>query len=371
MPGRSIRNLAALLLNPKVTILVRFVWFLFLLGEELENFLYKFNLLSRPNWQLGETTVSEHVPIQKEDYINFDNELSLENVNYEKGFGKSGVLSKIVANTEKALLKKNFKVTQSSRPTGQADFVLHVFFRYCMPVGNSCNIALVTHIDSYFKMRRINWLISRNVNLICFSNETKNFILRHCDSANVSNDNIEVIFPSPANLNHLRKLKIGFFSNAYRDGRKREFVFDQLLDLLRPEDVVFYTMGEGLEPLVSRLLKAQFSVLHSPKFDSNFYENSLASIDLLIYTGLDEGAMSVVDALYAGVPVVATRVGFHLDIQKHDQLNFFDDVSELAQILNTKAAVHRELSQILPIKNYDEYGSKLCDFLERIRKGRT
>jgi glycosyltransferase involved in cell wall biosynthesis len=371
MPGRSIRNLAALLLNPKVTILDRCVWVLFLLGEELENFLYKFNLLSRPNWQLGKTTVSEHVPIKNEDYIDLDNELSLEIVNYEKGFGKSGVLSKIVANTEKALLKKNLKVTQSSRPTGQSDFVLHVFFRYCIPVGNSCNIALVTHIDSYFKMRRINWLISRNVNLICFSNETKNFILHHCDSPNVSNDNIEVIFPSPANLNHLRKLKIGFFSNVYRDGRKREFVFDQLLDLLRPEDVVFYTMGEGLEPLVSRLLKAQFLVVHSPKFDSNFYENSLASIDLLIYTGLDEGAMSVVDALHAGVPVVATRVGFHLDIQKHDQLLFFDDVLELAQILNKKAAVHRELSQILPIKNYDEYGSKLCDFLERIRKGRA
>jgi glycosyltransferase involved in cell wall biosynthesis len=130
-------------------------------------------------------------------------------------------------------------------------------------------------------------------------------------------------------------------------------------------------MGEGLEPLVSRLVKAQFSVVHSPVFDSNFYENSLANIDLLIYTGLDEGAMSVVDALCAGVPVVATKIGFHLDIQKHDQLLFFDDVLELAQVLNKKAAIHRELSQILPISNYDEYGSKLLNFLERIRKGQA
>ena len=81
--------------------------------------------------------------------------------------------------------------------------------------------------------------------------------------------------------------------------------------------------------------------------------------------------MSVVDALYAGVPIVATKVGFHLDIQKHEQLLFFDDVLELAQILNKKAAIHRELSQILPIKNYDEYGSKLLHFLEQIRKGRA
>ena len=371
MMGSSIRNLTVLLLNSRVAILDRLVWLLLLLGEEFENFLFKLKFLSKPNWKAGEPAIFEYATMKKEECIDLDIDLNLEIVNYEEGFGKNGVLSKIVENTEKALLKKNLKVTRSSIPSGHSDFILHVFYRYCMPIRASCNIALVTHIDSYFKMRRINWLISRDVNLICFSNETKGFILNHCDSPNISQVSIEVIFPSPSNLKHIRKLKVGFFSNVYRDGRKREFVFDQLLDLLSPEDVTFYTMGEGLEPLVSRLVKAQFSVVHSPVFDSNFYENSLANIDLLIYTGLDEGAMSVVDALYAGVPVVATKIGFHLDIQKHDQLLFFDDVLELAQVLNKKAAIHRELSQILPISNYDEYGSKLLNFLERIRKGQA
>ena len=99
MMGSSIRNLTVLLLNSRVAILDRLVWLLFLLGEEFENFLFKLKFLSKPNWKAGEPAIFEYATMKMEECIDLDIDLNLEIVNYEEGFGKICVLSKIVENT--------------------------------------------------------------------------------------------------------------------------------------------------------------------------------------------------------------------------------------------------------------------------------
>ena len=51
-----------------------------------------------------------------------------------------------------------------------------------------------------------------------------------------------------------------------------------------------------------------------PKFEHEQYLHILEACDYLLYFGLDEGAMSVLDATQVGLKTIAPLVGFHREI---------------------------------------------------------
>ena len=287
----------------------------------------------------------------------------IEVVNYEAGFNRNGILTKIAQGLTHSLTSFAVPNALSSLPLGIYPDVYHIYFRFCVPVRGSRNFTMVTHIDSRMKMMQIRWLLKQNVHLICLSNQTKDFIIASLKQNKFNASLISVITPSPEISEVARKLHIGFFSNVYRDGRKREYIVADLLNSLRPGEVDFCLMGSGLEELNALGIDKGFDIVYASSFDKSFYLDNMKYMDLVIYTGMDEGAISVLDAISAGVPVAITKAGFHLDLPENSAIHFYDNSSQLIEIITTMNMKFTTLRSLLKVKNMDDYAIRFLNVI--------
>jgi len=330
----------------------RFVWLFFFLIQSIESALISRKLLPPVRFASG-SKYPEYLhgpPASKRTGLS-----GIEVVNYEAGFNRKGILTKIAQGLSSSLTSIAIPNTLSSLPLGVYPDIYHIYFRFCLPVRGLRNFTMVTHIDSRMKMMQIRWLIKQNVHLICLSNETKDFIITSLKQIKFDESLISVIFPSPEISEVTRKLHIGFFSSVYRDGRKREYIIADLLNGLQPGEVDFCLMGSGLEELNALGIDKGFDIVYASSFDKGFYQDNMKYMDLVIYTGMDEGAISVLDALSAGVPVAITKTGFHLDLPENAAIHFYENSSELIAIIAAMNVKFTTLRSLLKVKNMADY----------------
>ena len=109
-----------------------------------------------------------------------------------------------------------------------------------------------------------------------------------------------------------------------------------------------------------------FEVKFCESFNSKFYNRELSQLDLLIYTGLDEGAVSILDALASGVPVLVTPVGFHLDFIGYEFLSYFSTVEELTQELSNNARRFALPRNLMRTRNFQIYTENLLECISKI-----
>jgi len=166
------------------------------------------------------------------------------------------------------------------------------------------NTLMITHIFEGYKMESvIRGMKTADVG-ICVSSETKDML----EQRGVKN--LEVILPAHDLLKRKKK-KIAVVTNVYPDGCKRDEMFHELLWFLEDNDLMdnfeFQVMGKDWH-------LEEYNFKYYDKFDHDKYLDILEECDYLLYFGLDEGAMSVLDATQVGLKTIAPLVGFHKEI---------------------------------------------------------
>jgi hypothetical protein len=269
-------------------------------------------------------------------------------VDHERAVGISGIISQIALNLYKALSEIEFvEVDLQTRPSTGYDVIHHFIYTMAAPTTASATTAMVTHVDSRSKLVKVKSLLNNEVGAICMSQHTKEFINFELD--NLFADNLHVVSPIPMIGEIKRKIRLAYVSNSYSDGRKRESLLIEFLTKVDPEWLQISLMGIGLEAVHEALFDNSIETVYTNYFDITKYNELLRSCDYFIYLGLDEGAISILDAVAAGVKVITTNQGFHREI-KSSRVNFVESADDFRNILNG------EISEKIAQRNGSRYG---------------
>jgi len=223
--------------------------------------------------------------------------------NYEKSFN-DGILSKYARKMKEELDKLGIENVITDRPlNGYINHHIN-YLQYPKYKSVGKNTLMITHIFEGYKMDNvIRGMKTADVG-ICMSQETKDML----EQRGVKN--LEVILPAH-DLLPRKKKKIAVVTNVYPDGCKRDEMFHELLWFLEDNDIMdkfeFQVMGKDWH-------LDEFNLKYYPQFNHEDYLDILESCDYLLYFGLDEGAMSVLDARQVGLKTIAPLVGFHKEI---------------------------------------------------------
>jgi len=269
-------------------------------------------------------------------------------VDHERAVGISGIISQIALNLYKALSEIEFvEVDLRTRPSTGYDVIHHFIYTMAAPTTACATTAMVTHVDSRSKLVKVKSLLNNEVGAICMSQHTKEFI--NFELNNLWADNLHVVSPIPMIGEIKRKIRLAYVSNSYSDGRKRESLLIEFLTKVDPEWLQISLMGIGLEAVHEALFDNSIETVYTNYFDITKYNELLRSCDYFIYLGLDEGAISILDAVAAGVKVITTNQGFHREI-KSSRVNFVESADDFRNILNG------EISEKIAQRNGSRYG---------------
>jgi hypothetical protein len=189
--------------------------------------------------------------------------------------------------------------------------------RYLVALSESrarVNSLFITHVDDRVKEQELRTSFSRFNSFVCMSPHDAEFV------AAVKGDSVGIAgIELPTREISVRPLRIAFFSARYQDGRKNE---QWIIDCFRSRSAeeramfVFSFLGWGWESFCAELagLDMNYEICRYSRYmpgEYQIYKEALKTADLLIYPGFDGGAMSVYDALNAGIDVLASDISYH------------------------------------------------------------
>ena len=277
------------------------------------------------------------------------------------------ILEKFALRTSQCLTELGHKSTIAGNPQLSADVNHFLSYNFVLnPPKNST--VLITHIDDQSKLRHIRDLsLNPNIqSMICLSRYTRDFLVSH----GISQDKVSYVLPAVDAIPKLRVLRIGLSSYIYKDGRKNEAWIKRIANSITLENFEFHIFGSGWESTIQALEQAGAKVLITKATedflgDHKHIIESLPNLDYWMYLGFDEGSIGCLEASLAGVPLITTPQGFHLDLPgglRHE-INTFD---ELLQLFSS-------LSKEIPQKNtYNTYTwGRYTDDLLRIWGGES
>lgn len=196
-----------------------------------------------------------------------------------------------------------------------ADVYFHFIYLNAKPVIGARNIVYVTHVDYFAKGLVLLKLAMQGVEFVTMSVQTKDLVERFVPG-------VVVYCVTPSSLHFIetnktqnKRLIFGLFFRIYPDKRKNN---EQLASLIRlvednPNNSSLIIYGSGFEKYINKMNGDNISYDNS-HFSVDAYRAYLTRCDYVVYLGTDEGAISVLDAATLGIPVLATKQGYHKDI---------------------------------------------------------
>ena len=230
---------------------------------------------------------------------------------------KGWIIQKFALRLEENLVKLGHEVKISNAPDRDAQ--INHFMSYNFVV-ESYNIttAMITHIDDIFKVNHIKSLADKNDihSFICMSEFTRNQLI---DGGLISGK-LSVVLPAADSFPPRRRIKIAMSGRVYRDGRKNESWLLKLSSAMDLSNFEFHFFGSGWGEINTAIHKANGMVELYPETENFSYDydsiiNALPNLDYWLYLGFDEGSMGSLDAFLAGLPLICTPQGFHLDLK--------------------------------------------------------
>lgn len=166
------------------------------------------------------------------------------------------------------------------------------------------------------------------------------------------------------------KIRIGITTRLYTpDPCKREWMLQQLAEMIDPLDFSFTIMGAGWDTIVQTLRSKKFEVAYYPEFHLGQYRALVPTFDYYLYLGWDEGSMGFIDALFAGVKTIATRQGFHLDI-RGGLTHPIDDLDTLLGVFSRLAQEKNALRSSVCELTWGHYARKHLEIWEYLLSDR-
>jgi hypothetical protein len=235
--------------------------------------------------------------------------------------------------------------------------------RYLNPFADgraTINALFITHVDDGIKESFVRMAFDKYQSFVCLSPHDGNFI------AALKGDSCGVLgldLP-PRNLT-VRPTRLALFSARYEDGRKNERwlldYFDSRPRAVRDNFTLCF-MGWGWESFCAELgaLEMNYEIYRYSRFlpgEYDLYRQTLAGMDRLIYLGFDGGAMSVYDAISAGISVIAPDASFHRGLG--EAVDLFADREGFFRILDGLASVVQQRKDALAARSIQNYTVKL------------
>lgn len=271
------------------------------------------------------------------------------------------ILGKFAKNLVRHLGQMGVDADLSDTPDDNADINHHIIYLDYDGRSHGVDTLMITHIDTAGKLLQLKRQIETADLGICMSSST----VRQLHDAGFPSGKLCYILPGQNELLRPKKSVIGVSTRVYQDGRKREHLLLKAAAVIDPTLFFFKIMGEGWDSIVAQLKKRGFQVDYFPAFDEGDYVELLESLDYYFYPGEDEGAMGVVDALAAGVPVVSTPQGYHLDVP--GGLPFlFRSESELLDIFRKISADRARLQGAVADWTWEDYARKHLQLWEHL-----
>ena len=227
---------------------------------------------------------------------------------------------------------------------------------------NTVNTTMLTHVNDEFRFNKLK-AISKFMDAgIAFSKDHMNFIA----SKSLGLKKLFYILPPHDDDLKLKKIHLGFFTNLYNDGRKKEKIFIESIKKIDPKLIKLSIIGKGWKKYISDLKTHGYEIEYQRFFFRRCYLSKLKEIDFLLYLGNDEGSMSFLDAIQMGLKTIMIPQGFQKDLQQlithkvnYDLSNLIDIFKKVIEDKSKFIAVRKQLTW----DNYAEQHLKVWQLL--------
>jgi len=222
------------------------------------------------------------------------------------------------------------------------------------------NSLFITHVDDCSKERELRTSFRRFNSFVCLSPQDADFVIA------MKGDRGGVVgIELPPRELRVRPIRLAMFSARYDDGRKNE---QWIVDYFRHKTTeqrgafVFCFLGWGWESFCATLagMEMNYEVYRYSRYapgEYQLYQEALITADALIYLGFDGGAMSVYDAINAGVDILASNVSFHRGLG--ESVALFNDRDEFYRELDRLQARHAGRAAALQHRSIVAYTDRL------------
>jgi hypothetical protein len=222
------------------------------------------------------------------------------------------------------------------------------------------NSLFITHVDDKVKELELRAALPKFNSFVCMSPHDAEYLVA------LRGDRRAVVgIELPAREMRVRPIRIVMFSARYEDGRKNEdWILEYFADKTPAQRgaFVFCFLGWGWEGFSARLaaLDMNYEVYRYSRYvpgEYELYKEILPGADALIYLGFDGGAMSVYDALNAGIEVIASDTSYHRGLG--DGVHLFADRAGFFRELDTLRERHAARVDTLNARTVGSYTMRL------------
>ena len=269
------------------------------------------------------------------------------------------ILTKFAKNLGRCLQEKGHEVILSKKSKADVDvnhFIIFLFQkeREHLYKTKTVNTTMLTHVNDEFRFNKLK-AISKYMDAgIAFSKDHMDFIA----SKSLGLKKLFYILPPHDNDLKLKKIHLGFFTNLYNDGRKKEKIFIESIKKIDPELIKLSIIGKGWKNYIYDLKNHGYEINYQRFFFRRCYLSKLHEIDFLLYLGNDEGSMSFLDAIQMGLKTIMIPQGFQKDLQKFITHKVNNDFSNLTDIFKK---VIKDKSKFIAVRNkltWDSYAEQ-------------
>jgi hypothetical protein len=222
------------------------------------------------------------------------------------------------------------------------------------------NSLFITHVDDSSKERELRTSFARFNSFVCLSPHDADFVTAlKADGRGV------VGIELPARELRVRPIRLALFSARYADGRKNErWIADYFRDKTPEQRSAFVCcfLGWGWESFCAQLaaMEMNYEIYRYSRYmlgEYELYKEALATVDAVVYPGFDGGAMSVYDALAAGVDMLASNISYHRGLGAG--VTLFDDRAGFYRELDRLLARHAGRAETLRLRSIETYTDRL------------
>lgn len=271
---------------------------------------------------------------------------------------KGWILEKIANRLAENLSEWNVTADISDSPSRGADINHWMLYMHCQGEYWPGSTMMITHVDSASQYLKLKGGLDVVDVGICMSRMMVDYLARQ----GIPRRKLSYITPGHDGIVSPRRIVIGITTRLYADGRKREFLLQELAKSKRLDAFHFEIFGDGWERIIPSLESAGATVEHFPSCgdherDYELVIERIKTFDYYLYTGLDEGSMGFLDALATGVPTIVTPQGFHLDVEG-GLVHSFETGGQLREIFERVSRARDSYIDSVKDLTWDKYAGR-------------
>lgn len=246
-----------------------------------------------------------------------------------------------------------YEVTRGDAPDPDADLNYHIPWHTMAGTekGTGKHAMLYTHCNPGAESELFEACDKADL-IICMSFTGRRELL----DLGVDRSKLWVIYASGGGV-PMRRRNVGVIGFEQPNGRKRSHILLDLAWQLKCPAINFVIVGGGWDDTVAKMRNAGANVDYFPDLPDDQLPAVYSALDLLLVTGYIEGGpLTVLEALSAGVPVLAPRIGYAADLL--DKECFYSDAPDLIQKLRDFAKPYLDRSALSRMWTWQDYANE-------------